>query len=377
MPSDQTTRQMDSQEKILFHGEWLKKWQKDPFSVYPIYAEIAPVGYCNHRCIFCNFDFWGYRKIKLSSQILKERITEMATLGMKAIQYAGEGEPLLHRDMADIAIYTKNSGIEVAMLTNGVLLTKKFIDKALEAFSWFQVSLDAVTAETHAKIHNASPLHFPRIIKNLTYAVERKNQEHLSCDIGVQMVLLPMNYHEAVPLVHLLKKIGVDYLTVKPYSHHSFRLHKKEEILGENFDYSKLFYLEDELKKAAGFEIDIDFRKTYMNELQMERSYSRCLAVPMAWVYVCADGSVYGCSGFLGDKRFLLGNINGKTFEEIWFGEKRKRQIEMMKDFDVKQYCREGCRMKMINKTLLQIQSGELLNDVKISGKIPRRVNFI
>lgn len=377
MEGDQTTRQMDSQEKILFHKEWLKRWKEDPFSIFPIYAEIAPVGYCNHRCIFCNFDFLGYRKIKLSSQILKERVTEMAAMGMKAIQYAGEGESLLHRDMADIAIHTKNLGIEVAMLTNGVWLIKKFVDKALGAFSWFQVSLDAATAETHSKIHCAPLSNFPHIIKNLAYAVKIRDQEHFSCDIGVQMVLLPINYHEAVPLVRLLKEIGVNYLTVKPYSHHSLRLRKKEDILGNNFDYSKLFYLEDELKKAADRKIDIDFRKTYMAELQMERSYSRCLAVPMAWVYICADGSVYSCSGFLGDERFRLGNINEQTFEEIWFSKKRKEQIEMMKDFDAKQYCREGCRMKMTNKTLLRIQGGELLNDMKISDKVPRRVNFI
>ncbi len=371
-----TTRKMDSAEKILYHKDWLNKWHKDPFSVFPIYIEITPAGFCNHRCIFCNFDFLGYKKITLPSRILKERVGEMASIGVKAIQYAGEGEPLLHPDMADIAIHTRNAGIEISMLTNGVFLTKKFVDKALSAFSWFQVSLDAATSATHAKIHQTSEKDFGKIIKNLENAVKVKNKNNFSCDIGVQMVFLPLNYHEAVPLTHLLKKVGIDYLTIKPYSHHSFRLGKKEDILGD-FDYSRLFDLENELKEAAGHAMDVDFRKTYMAELQTGRSYDRCLSVPMTWAYISADGAVYSCSGFLGDERFLLGNINEQTFEQIWFGEKRKQQIEMMKDFNAKKYCREGCRMKMTNKALLQIKNNELSDNVCISYEPSRRVNFI
>lgn len=368
-------RAMDSTEKILFHKEWLKNWKKDPFSVYPIYIEIATAGYCNHRCIFCAFDYLGYKKVKINPQILKERVSEMANLGVKAIQYAGEGEPLLHPDMVEIVVHTKNAGIEVAMLTNGVLLTKKFVDKALPTFSWFQVSLDAATAETHAKLHRAPLGHFTRILKNLDYAVKARNKRKLFCEIGVQMLLLPQNFHEAVHLAQILKNMGADYFTIKPYSHHPLSAHNREEIIENGFKYINLLNLEEEVKKIAGDKIGVDFRKTAMNEIETERSYDRCYATPTAWAYICANGDVYACSAYLGDERFLVGNINEQTFQEIWRGEKRKKLLEDMENYDAKKNCRRICRMNRTNITLFALRRRE---KTKIKrGSKPGRINFI
>ena len=63
-------RAMDSDKKILFHKKWLEKWQRDSFSVFPIYMEISPAGYCNHRCKFCAFDYLGYGKDKLDKNLV-------------------------------------------------------------------------------------------------------------------------------------------------------------------------------------------------------------------------------------------------------------------------------------------------------------------
>ncbi len=373
---DNTTRQMDSTEKILFHQEWLKKWKANPFDVYPIYFEIAPVGYCNHRCIFCAFDYTGYKKAKLPADILKARVSEMAALGVKAIQYAGEGEPLLHPDFAEIAVHTRNAGIEMAMLTNGVLLTKKFVEKALDAFMWFQVSLDAATPETHAKIHRVPLGHFPRIIKNLAYAAEVKAKRGIACEIGVQMLLLPFNFKEAVPLALKLKEIGVDYLTLKPYSHNPLSVHSEEDVLGDSFNFRDLFCLEEELGSIAGGGFSVDFRKAAMNEIESERDCDRCLAVPNAWGHICGDGDVYACGPYLGDERFLLGNINRQTFQEIWQGDRRKVLFKWMGTYDVKRYCRRVCRMNMTNKTLNGILNGTIPLGV-LPERLPSRVNFI
>lgn len=368
MAKDETKRGMDSTEKILHHRDWLAKWIADPFSAFPIYVEITPASGCNHRCVFCAFDYLGYKKIKLPADILKERISEMAELGVKAVQYAGEGEPLLHPNMADIMVHTEKVGIEFSMLTNGVLLNKRFVDKALDSLSWFQVSLDAVTTKTHAKIHRTDEKDFGKIIKNLEYAVKFKKTNNLSCEIGVQQMLLPSNIHEAVTLARLLRNIGVDYFTLKPYSHHLLSEHSKEDVLGKDFSYKNLSYLEEKIKRVVGDKIDIDFRKTALDEIETERDYNRCFAVPTVWAYICADGAVYSCSAFLGDERFLLGNIKKQTFQEIWQGEKRKKHLEMMKDFDVCGNCRRICRENMTNKTL---------NLFNVIGPKPHRVNFI
>ncbi|MFC1756629.1 radical SAM protein [Patescibacteria group bacterium] len=362
---DTTSRQMDSGSKILHHEDWLEKWKKDPLSVYPIYVEATPVGYCNHRCVFCAFDYIGYKNISLSGDVLKKVAKEMAEGGVKAIQYAGEGEPLLHPEIADIIRYTADLGIEVSMLTNGVLLREKFVNKTIKSLLWFQVSLDAGTKETHSKIHQTSEKDFGTILKNLSYAVKERNRQKSSCDIGVQFIILPGNFKELVRAVEVMKETGVDYITIKPYSHHLLSLHSKEEVLKEGFNYTDLLYLENDVKKIAGTDLAVDFRTAAMDEIETERNYNRCYATPTAWAYISADGSVYSCSAFLGDDRFNVGNINDNSFSEIWMSEKRKKHLEMMKGFDINSNCRRICRMNRTNRTLFSLRNP------------PSRVNFI
>lgn len=385
---DETSRGMDSAEKILFHKEWIEKWENDPLNAYPIYIEISPVSYCNHKCIFCAFDYinqtplineQGMPKAKLRTHILKERLKEMAEIGVKAVQYAGEGEPLIHPDLDEIVIFTKKLGIEISILTNGVLLSKKFIENGLSSFSWFQVSLDAAEPKTHAKIHKTSISDFPKIISSLEYAARFRNYGRINCDIGVQMILLPMNIQEVAPLIKILKKIKVDYLTIKPYSHHLLSKHSKEDVLSEEFSYSKVLEeVEKKIEEVRG-DFAVDLRKTAMREIESNREYDRCFSVPYAWAYICANGDVYSCSAFVGDDRFLLGNINEQTFKQIWQSEKRRENMEMMKYFDIKKNCRRICRMNMTNKILFALRKNPSIKEKILSNLpvAPKRVNFI
>ena len=78
----------------------------------------------------------------------------------------------------------------------------------------------------------------------------------------------------------------------------------------------------------------------------------------MFWVYSMADGRVFTCSAHLMDERFCIGNLNDNTFQEIWEGERRRENWEMMKSFDIAQ-CRLNCRMDKQNQYL------HSFNDVK------------
>ena len=329
--------------------------------LYPIYVEISSSGACNHRCRFCALDYLGYKTGLANFKNLKRAINDMAKGGVKSIQFGGEGEPLLHPKIKEIIQYTKSLGIDISFTTNGTFLKSELLKDILPLITWIKVSIDAGKPETHLKIHRPKVQDFEAIINNLKKAVEIRKATRAHCTLGGQMLLLPDNYKEAVILAKKLKKIGLDYLVIKPYSQH------RKSITWEykNISYKKYFYLADKLKKLNSKKFQVVFRKETMKKLGADRSYKTCHAVPFFWAYLMANGDVYTCSSFLGDKKFRIGNYNKKSFKQIWEGEERKRHWKFIRSkLNIKQ-CRENCRMDGINRYL------EELNNP------PEHVNFI
>ena len=116
--------------KLLYHVPRVKDWL-DGRLVYPIYAEIAATGQCNQRCTFCALDYMGYENKSQDKDVLLKRLSEMAGLGLKSVMYAGEGEPLIHKQIGDIIVGTKKASIDVAITTNGVNLHKALAEQIL------------------------------------------------------------------------------------------------------------------------------------------------------------------------------------------------------------------------------------------------------
>jgi len=85
--------------KLIYHVNRVNDWIEGK-NIYPIYMEVSPSGACNYRCVYCGLDFMEYKPRYLDTDIFKMRISELGTLGLKSIMYAGEGEPFLHKDMA-------------------------------------------------------------------------------------------------------------------------------------------------------------------------------------------------------------------------------------------------------------------------------------
>jgi len=346
--------------KLLYHVSRVNDWLNGRL-IYPIYMEISPAGSCNHRCTFCGLDFLEYQSRFLDADILKKRLSEMGKLGLKSIMYAGEGEPFLHRNFAEIVEHTKKSGIDVAITTNAVLLKESLAEQILGTVEWIKVSINAGTAETYSKIHGTKPADFDRVIKNMSSAVKIKRENGYKCVLGMQMLLLPENHHETVRLAEIAKSIGMDYLVVKPYSQHP----QSKSRRYSKINYNDFIHLPEKLEKLNTKEFTVIFRVKAMKKWDdAEKSYSRCIALPF-WSYIDAGGHVWGCSVYLGDDRFFYGNIYENSFKEIWGGEKRKKSLGWVEnEFDSSQ-CRVNCRMDEINKYLWELRNP------------PEHVNFI
>ena len=349
--------------KLIYHPKRVVKlmevgsdWEKAR-EIYPLYMEISPVGACNHRCTFCAVDYIGYSTGMLNVDIFSDRLMEMGDLGLKSVMYAGEGEPLLHKRIVELVQATKNAGIDVAFTTNATVLNDRFIEMALPLVSWVKVSINAGCEETYAKIHRTKKSDFSKVLKNLEKAATNKRNRNLDCVIGAQSLLLPENAAEMVDLAKICRdQLGLDYLVIKPYSQHMFSETRMYESLG----YTSMLSLEQSLADLETDNFSVVFRANAMRKYDREDRYPTCSATPFLWAYVMADGEVYSCSAFLLDERFRLGNINEQSFKEIWGGDQRRKNFELVrKNLDIKE-CRKNCRMDEANRYMHRLESGSV-----------------
>lgn len=336
--------------KLMFHPKEVARWFTGE-EIYPIYIEISPSGACNHRCTFCALDFMEYKPRFLDAAILKERLSEMGKLGVKSVMYGGEGEPFLHREIGDIIVHTKNSGIDVGITTNGVLLTRQLAEKILGSAEWIKVSMNAGSPEAYAKVHRTKADDFHRVVKNLSEALKIQKEMGTRCTLGAQAVLIPENADSMESLVETAKDIGLRYVVIKPYSQH----HKSHTHACSTVDYSAYYHLKNKLARFNDETFSVIFREKAMNKTKRQkRGYERCLALPF-WSYIDSGGNVWGCSAYLGDEEFRYGSIYGNTFKEIWLGERRKECMMMVSSDLDPEGCRMNCRMDEINLYLWEL----------------------
>lgn len=345
---------MDS-HKLIYHPDVVARWLNGE-NIYPIELEIGLTNACNHRCIFCAVDYTEYKPEKINADILKNNLTELSSKGVKSIIYAGEGEPLLHSEAPNIINYTKSLGIDAAVSTNGVLLTPDISSECLKSLTWIRFSVAGINDSTYDKIQQGKPRDREKVYRNMQEAVRVKKDQRLTTTLGVQMLLLPENKDEAVQMGKELKKIGVDYFSLKPFSQHP----QSKHIL--QVDYKEMLTLEEEIKELETEDFKIYFRAHAMKKLECSRGYQHCWALPFM-VYVDAKGNLWPCIVFMGKDELKYGNLNEETFCQIWEGKHRKEIVDYFMNMDLEKNCRELCRLDEMNRYLDVLKNpGEHVN---------------
>ena len=164
----------------------------------------------------------------------------------------------------------------------------------------------------------------------------------------MQFLLLKDNFHSLEDFIKLAKELKVDRVIIKPYSQGLFSINKME------IDYQEYIEKCDELVLKYS-DVNINFRKK--TAMTKAKAYDRCYSAGQFWTYIEANGDVYSCSCFIGDKRFIIGNINQSTFLKIWHeSQERKDNLKMMETFYVKD-CRLNCRFESNNKYLWDLKN--------------------
>lgn len=342
--------------KIFSHMERMHRWWQGE-NIYPIQVELGPAGpaNCNNRCNFCMHRSYYDARAMMEFKFYKRIIDELQELDIKGMVFSASGEPLTNPEIVEFVSYTKEKGIDVALITNGTAWQKPDIIKTIvRDVAWTRTSLDAGTPETRAKIHGISVKDFGNVLESLKLLVGEKAKTRSACHIGAQMVVTEENWWEVYEATRKIKETGIDYFQIKPVVFHprdnkTQFTHKFWDTAMVLIEASKRDFEDD------GFDVFVKYDQfdAIMASDYEKGAYEKCRAT--FFPIIEATGKVYHCSQTRGLPKFELGNLHHNSFKEIWTSKRRKEVIESI---DISK-CQPVCRCHWLNKMLKSVELGE------------------
>lgn len=336
-------------QRLAYHPLEVAQWLKEGFTGGPLYTELELTTLCPCHCSFCGVDhIVNRRKDLLDTELAKRILGELAQAGNRSVLVSGHGEPLLHPDASQI-LGLAASLMSTALTTNGIFLDR-FPLEFMDGLKWLRFSVNGCDPENYAAVHGVDKGIFERVLQNIYACVARKREKGLACVVGVQLVLLDENANKVVDLARLVREIGVDYFSVKPYSQHPLGSVRKTP------DYSNIAHLEQALRNLEDGHFKVHFRMGSFERLGRPKAYRRCYGTHFM-AYIDASGRVWACNVFAGDKRFFLGDMTQQPFGAIWHGPRHSEVMRFIEEeFDLAE-CRDVCRMDSCNRYLWRLKN--------------------
>ena len=176
--------------------------------------------------------------------------------------------------------------IDSSFTTNGVLLKDEFVRSSLAKITWIKVSLNAGLADDYSAVHRTSRHDFETVWSNLSFASNYRAENHISCNLGVQSLLLPDNVNSLHELARRTKDTGLDYLVLKPYVHNIYM----NQPGYSDIDYTNKLYNDTINSLKQQFD-DSNFtviaRLNALSKLNGDVDrYSKCWSTPSLWFYI-------------------------------------------------------------------------------------------
>ena len=167
---------------------------------------------CNLRCTYCmprdvfgpGYEFLP-KEMLLSYEEMTRLVSAIAPLGLQKIRLTG-GEPLLRRDVADMVGMLRaalGSSIDIAMTTNGLLLSGLAEQLAASGLNRVTVSIDALDENVYSEIvdSSASPL---KVLNGIEAALQA------GLEVKVNAVIKKaVNEDQIIPLVEYFRGTGI------------------------------------------------------------------------------------------------------------------------------------------------------------------------
>jgi GeoRSP system radical SAM/SPASM protein len=292
----------------------------------PLIINWAVTNRCNFKCRHC------YSRNDPSEELDKQHlfasIEKAVKAGVFSINFGG-GEPLLRKDLLEIAQFAAEKGMKVSMNSNGYFVSSDMAMKLKNhGFSKIGISIDSHVPEVHDSFRGVEGAH-QRAVEALSLLKQAGIETSLSS------VICRINYKNLVELIEFARRHNVGHVNL-----HNFKCtglgytHKDElDLAPEEW---RDFYLEAIQLKQQINDVHISLEDPIIASLGHKDGDSlvKGSVCGKLSLNIKSNGEITPC-GFI---PLVIGNIYHDDLAELW---KTSPVLEMMRNKTPKGKCRK------------------------------------
>jgi 12,18-didecarboxysiroheme deacetylase len=183
---------------------------------------------CNLKCVHCYAHAVERSKEKeLSTEQALALIDDLAEFGVPVILFSG-GEPLVRRDLIDLANYAVEKGMRAVISTNGTLITKEVAKKLRKVgLSYVGVSLDGME-EINDRFRGKKGA-FGEAMEGI------RNCQDAGLKVGLRFTINRLNIDEVPRIFDLLEELNIPRVCF----YHLVYAGRGSELIAQDLDYEE------------------------------------------------------------------------------------------------------------------------------------------
>jgi radical SAM protein with 4Fe4S-binding SPASM domain len=335
-----TLRRTINAGKILA-GYYYSKWTKQPHQWgMPISISIEPTTSCNLRCPECPSGLRSFTRETgmLEESFFRKTIDELHK-DLLYLTFYFQGEPYLNPKFLEMVKYASKKNIYTSTSTNAHYLDDKNAKATVESgLNRLIISIDGTTQESYKSYRIGGDLE--KVIEGTKNILSwKKKLKSKTPHIIFQFVVFRQNEHEIEEVKKLGKQLGVNEVKIKSaqiydYESGNDRIPTQEELSRYKKNKDGKF----EVKTLA----PLSLGRGVGGEVSCWKMWHSCV---ITW-----NGKIVPCC-FDKDAKHQLGNLQEKTFKEIWFNGSytnfRASLLKSRKEIDICKNCSEGTKVWM------------------------------
>jgi 12,18-didecarboxysiroheme deacetylase len=282
---------------------------------------------CNLKCVHC----YAHAKDvpfenELTTEQGKELIDDLADFGAPVMLFSG-GEPLVRKDLPQLAAYAVDKGMRAVISTNGTLITPEMARTLKEiGLSYVGISLDGMQ-----KINDR----FRGVKGAFRSALEGiRNSQDAGIKVGLRFTINKFNVGEIPKIFQLLEEMDIPRVCF----YHLVYAGRGTELVKEDLsheatraavdliiDETRRLYDKGKPKEVLTVDNHADGPYVYLRLLKEDPHRAKEVLELLKWNEGNNSGRGIGCVSWDGEvhadqfwRHYSFGNVKERPFSEIW-----------------------------------------------------------